>query len=94
MGWHGLPSPAVASTASDGVRLAIALFSAAIMMTILIVVVIIVISPSSRSWSGPRADAGTAGTARCGGVGTGPSRPGTNTAGGCSQFAKSSCGMI
>ena len=43
MGWHGLPSPDVASTASDGVRLAIALFSAAIMTAILIVLVIIVI---------------------------------------------------
>jgi len=43
MGWHGLPTPTMASTASDGVRLAIALFSAAIMMTILTVLVIIVI---------------------------------------------------
>ena len=43
MGWHGLPSLDVASTASDGVRLAIALFSAAIMTTILISLVILVI---------------------------------------------------
>lgn len=43
MGWHALPSPGVASTVSDGVRLAIALFSAAVMMTIVVVLVVIVI---------------------------------------------------
>jgi hypothetical protein len=42
MGWHGLPTPFGVSTSSDGVRLTIALFSAAIMTTILIVLVIIV----------------------------------------------------
>ena len=43
MGWHGMPSPNVASTVSDGAKMAIALLSAAIMTAILIVLVIIVI---------------------------------------------------
>ena len=41
MGWHALPSPGVVSRVSDGVRLAIALFSAAVMMTIVLVVIVI-----------------------------------------------------
>lgn len=40
MGWHGLPSPVIGRV-GDGVKLAIAVFGAAIMMTIAIVVVII-----------------------------------------------------
>jgi hypothetical protein len=43
MGWHGLPSPDVVSRVSDGVKMAIAVFGAAIMMTVVIVLVIILV---------------------------------------------------
>jgi hypothetical protein len=81
MGWHGLPSPFVASTVSDGVKMAIALISAAIMMTILIVLVIIVILAVVEVLSGPAN--GCKYRKHGGGVGTGPSRPGSKTARGC-----------
>jgi len=43
MGWHGLPPPVVISRVSDDVKMAIAVFGAAIMMVIVIVAVIILI---------------------------------------------------
>ena len=43
MGWHGWPSPGGVSTVSDGMRLAVALLSAAVMLIIIIVLVVIVI---------------------------------------------------
>jgi hypothetical protein len=43
MGWHGLPSPEVVSRVSDGVKMAIAVFGAAVMMTIVIVMVIVLV---------------------------------------------------
>ena len=53
MGWHGLPSPFMVGTVGDGVRLAIALLSAAVIVTILIVLVIIVILAVVEVLSGP-----------------------------------------
>jgi hypothetical protein len=41
MGWHGVLSPLVFSKVSDGVKMAIVLFGAAIMITIVIVAVIL-----------------------------------------------------
>jgi hypothetical protein len=43
MGWHGLPSPVVASRVSDGLKMALAVFGAAIMMTIVIVVIVVIV---------------------------------------------------
>lgn len=43
MGFHGLPTPDVVSRVSDGVKMAIAVFGAAIMMTIVIVAVIVLV---------------------------------------------------
>ena len=54
MGWHGLPFPSAASTASETVRLGIGLFSAAIMTAILIVLVILVILGVVDVLSGPK----------------------------------------
>ena len=53
LGWHGMPSPFVAGTVSDGMKMAITLLSAVIMMIILIVLVIIVILAVVEVLSGP-----------------------------------------
>jgi hypothetical protein len=58
MGWHGLPSPDVIGRVSDGVKLAIAVFGAAIMMTVVIVVVIITVLAVVDVLSGPRGGCG------------------------------------
>jgi hypothetical protein len=42
MGWHGLPSLVVVSGVSGGVKMAIAVFGAAIVMIIVVVVVIVI----------------------------------------------------
>ena len=94
MGWHGLPSFDGISRVSDGVKMVIAVFGAAIMMTVVIVVVIIAILGLVDVLSRPKGGGEYRRHGPGGGVGTGSSRPGTKTAGGCSQFAKSSCGVI
>ena len=43
MGWHGLPSPGGLSRVSDGVKMAMAVFGAAIMMIIVVVLAVVLV---------------------------------------------------
>ena len=53
MGWHGLPSLDVVSKVSEGVKMAMAVFGAAVMMIIVIVLVIFLVVVVVGVLSGP-----------------------------------------
>ena len=94
MGWHGLPSPDVVSKVSDGLKMAIAVFGTAIVMTTVIVIVIITVLVVVDVLSQPKGGCkyrkhGPLWRRRYRAV---PARDDDGR--GCSQFAKSSCGVI
>lgn len=93
MGFHRLPAPDVISRVSDGLKMAVAVFGAAIMMTIVIVLLSITVLVVVDVLSRPAGGCAYLKRGPCGGIGTGQSRPGTKTTRGCSQFAKNSWGM-